>query len=419
MDKRTYRACEECGLVSEVVELAPGTTVSCPRCHHHFSSLHASPIQAAVAFNLACLMFLIMSLVFPFMSFSLEGLKQEITLIDSVEMLAGFHNVALAILLFLSILMLPACFLLASLFLHLSILKPKPSDAEQVQLQRLQIAALKFISLIKPWLMVDVFLIGVLISLIKIASLAHVSMGISFWAFVVYTLLFVKSLTTLNSYWLWNLIQPVDLTKVTSSGEHAQDKHIVSCKECGLVEHSSMNQQRCRRCGSKFMSYLPEKSLQICWALLIASAVFYLPANLYPIMYTAMFGESEGSTIIGGVILLWNMGSYPISMVIFFASIMIPIAKMLALGFLFYQAGKAHPEQREKSASHLKLYRITEFIGRWSMIDVFVVAILVALVQLDGLMAIYPGPAALSFAAVVIFTMLAAMSFDSRALWRK
>ncbi len=135
-------------------------------------------------------------------------------------------------------------------------------------------------------------------------------------------------------------------------------------------------------------------------------------------MYTVSLGHSEGSTIMEGVILLWHLGSYPIAMVIFFASVFIPMAKMLALAWLYYNAQKAQYLPPEESISRLKIYRLTEFIGRWSMIDIFVVAILVALVQLQNLMAIYPGPAALSFAAVVIFTMLSAMIFDSRLLWQ-
>jgi len=120
-----------------------------------------------------------------------------------------------------------------------------------------------------------------------------------------------------------------------------------------------------------------------------------------------------------GVILLWHLGSYPIAMVIFLASIFIPMAKMFALGWLYWQAGKLNVFPEKQNLKRLKVYRITELIGRWSMIDIFVVAILVALVQLNNLMAIYPGPAALSFASVVILTMLSAMVFDPKTLWQE
>ncbi len=135
-------------------------------------------------------------------------------------------------------------------------------------------------------------------------------------------------------------------------------------------------------------------------------------------MYTSAFGTSEGSTIIEGVIILWNMGSYPVALIILLASVFIPMAKMIALAYLYWNAKRVQGLPVDEATRFLKIYRVTEFIGRWSMIDIFVVAILVALVQLDGLMAIYPGPAALSFAAVVIFTMLSAMIFDSRIIWK-
>ncbi|GEM77151.1 hypothetical protein VSA01S_32630 [Vibrio sagamiensis NBRC 104589] len=135
-------------------------------------------------------------------------------------------------------------------------------------------------------------------------------------------------------------------------------------------------------------------------------------------MYTVSLGYSQGSTILEGVILLWQLKSYPVAAVIFFASIFIPMAKMLTLSWLYYNAQRTSYLIPEESLSRLKIYRITELIGRWSMIDIFVVAILVALVQLQNFMAIFPGPAALSFAAVVILTMLSAMTFDPRILWQ-
>lgn len=135
-------------------------------------------------------------------------------------------------------------------------------------------------------------------------------------------------------------------------------------------------------------------------------------------MYTISLGQSDGSTILGGVVLLWQMGSWPIALVIFIASVFIPMAKMFSLGWLYYCAGKHGDDPSQIAIKRLKIYRLTEFIGRWSMVDIFVVAILVALVQLQNLMTISPGPAALCFAIVVIFTMLSAMSFDPRVFWQ-
>jgi paraquat-inducible protein A len=137
---------------------------------------------------------------------------------------------------------------------------------------------------------------------------------------------------------------------------------------------------------------------------------------MFPIMITTFLGSSEPSTIMGGVILLWRMKSYLVAGVIFVASILVPVMKILMLFWLCWQIRFGHGEHKKPTQ---QIYHITEFIGRWSMVDVFVVAILSALVQLGAMMNIIPGVAAISFAAVVILTMLAAMSFDSRLIWDK
>lgn len=155
-------------------------------------------------------------------------------------------------------------------------------------------------------------------------------------------------------------------------------------------------------------------SLQRTLALLITACVLYIPANLYPIMLTDQLGSTEPSTIMGGVILLIKLGSAPVAAVIFIFSVMVPSGKLMAMFYLVWTAHKGSnvsPQQRSL------MYRITEFVGKWSMVDVFVVAILVALVHLGGLLVIRPGIAALAFAGVVIVTMVAAESFDSRLMW--
>ncbi|MGE0622887.1 MAG: paraquat-inducible protein A [Pseudomonadales bacterium] len=169
----------------------------------------------------------------------------------------------------------------------------------------------------------------------------------------------------------------------------------------------------CDRCGSRLHERIPD-SLQRTLALLIAAAVLYVPANLFPIMSTDQLGRTEESTIIGGVILLWNLGSYPVALVIFVASVLVPIGKILTVAALCWTIGRPSGVPARQRTT---LYRITEFIGKWSMVDVFVVSVLVALIQITGIIVIRPGGAALAFAAVVVLTMLAAQSFDPRLIW--
>ena len=183
------------------------------------------------------------------------------------------------------------------------------------------------------------------------------------------------------------------------------------CHTCLAL--SPTGSDHCSRCGSHIHDRIPD-SLQRTVALLIAAVVLYFPANLLPIMTTDQFGRSVDSTIIGGVLLLWNMGSYPVALVILIASVLVPIGKILIVATLCWTVGR---HQTISPRQRTTLYRITEFIGPWSMVDVFVVASLVALVQITGIFVIRPGGAALAFAGVVIVTMLAAESFDPRLIW--
>ena len=191
----------------------------------------------------------------------------------------------------------------------------------------------------------------------------------------------------------------------------AADRGMASCHVCYKLAPTTVPQ--CPRCGST-MHLRKNDSIQRTLALRVTACLLYIPANLYPIMYTDQLGSTEASTIMGGVILLIELGSAPIALVIFIFSVMVPSGKLMAMFYLLWTVKRHSPlDPRQRSI----MYRVTEFIGKWSMVDVFVVSILVALVHLGGLLVIRPGVAALSFAGVVIFTMIAAESFDSRLIW--
>lgn len=196
-----------------------------------------------------------------------------------------------------------------------------------------------------------------------------------------------------------------------NSPTFAADKGLASCHTCGRLEPVAAG--RCSRCGTKLHLRKPN-SLKRTIALLLAAVALYVPAMSLPVMRVSGISGAEENTIISGVITFWEMGSYPVAIIIFTASVLIPILKIAALIWLcLAAAGKVGGTGRKLTLT----YHITEIVGRWSMIDVFVVAILVCLVRLGALMTINPGPAALSFAAVVILTMFSAMAFDPRLLW--
>ncbi len=191
----------------------------------------------------------------------------------------------------------------------------------------------------------------------------------------------------------------------------ARDVGRVICQTCGNV--ALISEVRCPRCAHR-LSSRDTLSEQKVWAWLIAGLIAYLPANTYPMLLTTQNFRTSESTIIGGVIDLFEHGSYAVAIIVFVASILIPVGKFVVIGYLAILTRKRH---RTDPHRLLRYYEVVEFIGRWSMIDVFVVAILTALVQFDVLASINPGIAAVCFALSVVFTMLAAQSFDSRQIW--
>ncbi len=195
----------------------------------------------------------------------------------------------------------------------------------------------------------------------------------------------------------------------------ASDLSVVGCHTCGLVcDHPDPpGHSRCPRCGSALHQRRPN-SIARAWALLMTAIIFYIPANVLPVMHTSLLGKGSESTIMEGAVEFWASGSYGIAFVIFIASVAVPCAKFLVLGLLLVTSQRRSRWARRERA---KLYRMVEFVGYWSMLDVLVVAVVAALVQFQGLTDISPRIGILFFGMVVIFTMLAAMSFDPRHIW--
>jgi paraquat-inducible protein A len=195
----------------------------------------------------------------------------------------------------------------------------------------------------------------------------------------------------------------------------AMGQGLQSCEVCGLLSRPASGEAegRCPRCDEE-LSFRKPDSLQRTWACLIGAAICYVPANVLPVLTTTTAAGAESDTILQGVVLLWSPTGWPLSLIVLFASIMIPSAKILALGYLLVsiqQGAIEHNDQR------IRLYRMVELIGRWSMVDVFVDTFTAALIQLQPLMSVEPGPGLFFFAAVVVLTMLAVESFDPRLIW--
>ncbi|MBP5980118.1 MAG: paraquat-inducible protein A [Halomonas sp.] len=407
VQRRRLRACHECDWVSALPPLGSGEKASCPRCSHVLVKRHRYPAQRSMALAIAALVALIVAVSFPFVSFNVSGVGNRIELAQTATTLIAFHQPVVAIIVIMTIAVLPAVYLLSVIWLQFGLLHGKPLAFSR--------DVARSLAHLTPWMMADVFIIGALVSLIKVAGLADIELGISFWAFCVFAVLLLMTTQSIDADWMWFSLEGEPLApEGTQTGMTAASQSLTGCPTCGLINtFSTGHKSRCIRCHEKLHHRLPF-SLQRTWALLGAATIMYIPANVYPIMTTTSLGHSGSSTIIGGVVQLMQMGSWPVAAVIFIASVIVPVGKLLALSWLCIAVQRSG---RPNTISRTKLYRITEFIGRWSMVDVFVVAILVALIRAGSLMSINPGPAALAFASVVVLTMLAAMTFDPRLIW--
>lgn len=193
----------------------------------------------------------------------------------------------------------------------------------------------------------------------------------------------------------------------------ASEADIVECPQCAAVHPRSMAGEACTRCGAALHLRKPQ-SLERTWAFLLAALMLYIPANLLPIMTTGTLVSKQTNTIMSGVIYLWLDHSYFVAAVVFIASIVVPVFKLVVLLILVITTQR---RSTWRPYERTRLYYMVEVVGRWSMVDIFVVALLASLVQLNALASVTPEPGAIAFGAVVVFTMFASLSFDPRLIW--
>ena len=400
MTDSKHIACRECDLLVKLTHLAEGCRALCPRCGYTLTTNHRNAGDRVIAFSLAALVFLCLSFVFPFLTFSAQGQDRTTTLMQSITVMITENFTSLAVIIFITIIVIPALYLLSAIYVYMSVKSSRLFPGTHTMM--------KLIGHLQHWSMADIFLIGILVSFIKIISLADVSLGLSFWSFVLFIISMTAAVLHIDKHQIWQWIKENEnfhAATVPESGRHQ------GCQVCTDIADAS--KRICDTCGSHLHLRI-KNSVQKTWALLITSLVLYVPANMLPIMRTNFFGEETTNTILGGVFVLWEHGSYPIAVIIFIASVMVPIGKIIALSWLCYSV---QMQSQRSYQQKTQLFRVTHLVGRWSMVDVFVVAVLVALIKLGNIMSIYPGLGAVAFAGMVIITVLAALSFDPRLIW--
>ncbi len=275
----------------------------------------------------------------------------------------------------------------------------------------------RLVRALNPWSLVGVFMLGLLVSVVKLQDMATIVPGVAFYAFIGLLVVSAAAVASFDPAVLWPRIGPVpDHTAAGAAADSAAAMGYVACHTCDLLVQRAAPGTRltCPRCGSAVHGAHFSGSITRTWALLVAAAMLFLPANLYPVMTVTRFGMGEPNTILSGVLHLIEDGAWPLGLLVLFASFVVPLCKIAALVFLLVSVQRGSVwRQRDRTL----LYRVTEVVGAWSMVDIFLVGILVALVRMDGLATVYPGMGASFFGASVVLTMMAAHAFDPRLIW--
>ena len=395
-------ACHDCGLVQRQDPLPAGSaTVRCARCRARLARSVPGGLDRALACALAAAVVFALANAFPIMSLEAQGARTSTTLLGTVRTLHDQEMNGIAALVLATGLVLPACQIAAMLAMLLG----RGRDRLRAAL------AFRVWVVVRPWAMVDVLVLAILVAVGKLAPLAHLQPDVALWAFAALMLLLAMMDAAFDPGAFWAAVAPVQPPADPSPGTW-----LVACESCGLLamrEGPGPVHGRCLRCHAALHARKPA-SLSRTLALLLAAAILYLPANLLPILETGSLFGPQSDTIISGVAYLWTTGDLPLAVIIFVASVFVPLAKLLGLSLLLISV-RWHwawaPLQRGR------LHRVVERIGRWSMLDIFAAALLAALMQFRTIATIHVGPGALAFGAVVVLTMSASRSFDPRLIW--
>lgn len=391
--------CKSCDLAVEVDDDTSSLKV-CPRCGQRLRDKSLTKESDVAVLAISALLFLGISVVEPFMSLHAMGVGTSMNLFSIVAILGAQWGSLLYIFLFFTF-FAPVSVLVIIVFLgFIPDWKPKPLLA-------------KFYQFNHSMCMVDVFVLGVAVSLIKLTALAEVSFHTGFYSTIVFTLMMMFTCSKYKPHRLWERIMSQEDIDSLKAGLTAKSQGYKKCGECGYVFKAENESDKCPRCSSK-VEFRHHQCIQKSFALLIAALVLYLPSNLYPVMYTSLLGKEFGSNIIEGVVSMYNMGSWFVAAVILLASIFIPAFKILSIAFILMLVKfKLYYSSRRMS----RLFRFVLFVGRWSLIDVYVVIIMSAIVRINNFLIINPGFAIICFCMVVIITVFSADSFDERLLW--
>jgi paraquat-inducible protein A len=396
----TQRECPDCGLLQVLPSLPPNAEANCLRCDGTLRRTRTQWSTRALTLTLTSLILYMIAVLAPFLSVDIVGMQRQTTMISLPASFTSHGAWELAIIVTVTAIVAPLAKILVMLFVLVGLRTAEPPKILPI--------VFKWYHRIGPWAMVEVFLLGVFVAFTRLGAIATVQTGVALYAVGALMISMVTADYLLDSQGVWEEMEARGLVPANQPGRGTP----ISCHVCSRVNHADEG-DRCSRCAAVLHLRLPN-SITNTWALLIASAALYIPANVFPVLTTIRLGRATPSTILGGAQELLDAGMWPLALLVFVASIMVPLLKLLSLTFMLIMT---HRRSTWRLHDRTRLFRLVDFIGRWSMIDVFMLSTLVGLVQAGVIASIEPGTGAICFGSVVVLTMVAAACFDPRLMW--
>jgi len=388
--------CADCGLVQLLPPVPADATAECVRCKRSFAPPARGSIDSALALTLAALLLLLPATLLPLMRVTSFGVQRLNWLPTGVEALWNDGFASLSAVVFVFTIAIPFVYL-GLMICVLGGIRMR-ADAPLGKLFRWTAA-------LRPWVMIEVYVVGCCVAYTRLESIGSVGVGAGGWCLLAATLAAVLASLKLDEQSVWDALPPRN-----SAGVPRQP---ISCQTCELLIDAALERSACPRCGATIRRRKPDAIVRTL-ALVIAGFLLYVPANLLPVLSVERFGHEEPSTIIGGVHELIIAGLWPLAIVVFTASVVVPLVKLFGLTLMLVMT---RLRSRRWLVGRTRIYRFIDRIGRWSNIDLFMISILAALVRFGTLTTVRPQSGAIAFAAVVVITMTASRAFDAREMW--
>ncbi len=392
--------CPDCGSRTDIPRLQQGQEAHCPTCNHELVQVEKNPYIAPLAYATTSLILMAFVYTMLFMKIEMIGVVSILTLPEMMRLLVLQEFGFLAEVMFILTFGTPLLFLLMCVYVYSALAMEKMLPA--------LFYCTRVLVRLRHWIMVDVFFVSTLVAYIKLSSVSEVTFGPAFYLLLVLAVMLIRTSVSIPQHWVYYKIHRILGHNAVQTA--SEDK--ICCSRCLYFRDAS--EQTCGVCGADLYRRRPY-SLRISLCFLIAAAILYVPANVLPIMVSSNPTALEINTIMSGIIYMWYDGDKLIAAIIFSASILVPVLKIMAMAVLIASAYFKPPLAAPWMSV---MYRITESVGRWSMIDIFVIIILMSAFH-TNMARVVPGEAAVYFCLVVLLTMLSAYFFDPRLIWDK